>query len=536
MVHGMVQDPLRSVLAFKMFGRSIGASRTLESILKIVTYALMGLLVLRMQRNNLVLSLLTFALLFATLRPLFPITGETALGIASKVVLLGFSLFFFCHSLRRRAYGFILPAAFLAIYLFALSKLEIDTFTRSLNVLPRDITTFTWLLSLTALHGHVMGRLVRPTRLWLAAFLFSFVPFASLVYSVDRGAYLTIIYALLFPSLYFLFFRNTAYGRKMLFCSGLGVFLGLALIGMVIRDGFVEFVRFAFLTLPRYYALLDGRILTKSHAKFLLPTALGTFWFVLMTVKGLRGAGDRISTRLRAFLRVHLDELGMWLVSVVYLRSILHRPDINHLSYTALFSYLFLFCMLTKYFFAGYLQEISYAQGEGGPLRSFTAAFIAAIFVINSSMAVLYHREVIEANFPLHVHDDVIVPEDYQEAAAFIKQNLEEGERFLTLTSEASWYYLLDVPCPIRFLAIALAAPYFYQEEVVEDLQNKPVKFILYSNDNWANRASDMDNHERLPVIMEYIDANYIHYRYVGSNDIWIRKDFLSPGDSLIGE
>ena len=37
--HGAFRDPLRSVLAFKLFGKSIAAVRTLETILRIITMA-----------------------------------------------------------------------------------------------------------------------------------------------------------------------------------------------------------------------------------------------------------------------------------------------------------------------------------------------------------------------------------------------------------------------------------------------------------------------------------------------------------------
>ena len=38
--HGALQDPLRSVLAFEIFGKSIAASRTLTSLLEIVAHIL----------------------------------------------------------------------------------------------------------------------------------------------------------------------------------------------------------------------------------------------------------------------------------------------------------------------------------------------------------------------------------------------------------------------------------------------------------------------------------------------------------------
>ena len=93
----------------------------------------------------------------------------------------------------------------------------------------------------------------------------------------------------------------------------------------------------------------------------------------------------------------------------------------------------------------------------------------------------------------------------HHRAISFLRENLNENEEFLTMTSEASWYYFVNKACPIRFQVIYHAMPYFYQNEIVSDLENSNVKFIIYRNDHWANTVDGFDNEVRLPIVTEYV-------------------------------
>ena len=62
-MHGIFQDPLRSVLAFKLFGKSIGSARTLESILKISSFVLLFILLLKLFQQNYLYAYITFLIL-----------------------------------------------------------------------------------------------------------------------------------------------------------------------------------------------------------------------------------------------------------------------------------------------------------------------------------------------------------------------------------------------------------------------------------------------------------------------------------------
>lgn len=105
-----------------------------------------------------------------------------------------------------------------------------------------------------------------------------------------------------------------------------------------------------------------------------------------------------------------------------------------------------------------------------------------------------------------------------------MKANLGDDEEFLTLTSEASWYYFLNKPCPIRFGVIYQAMPPFYQEGIVSSLKKGSVKFVLYRNDHWANEVDGFGLEGRIPLVVKYIEDNFVIHKKIDHNEIWIKK------------
>jgi len=126
--------------------------------------------------------------------------------------------------------------------------------------------------------------------------------------------------------------------------------------------------------------------------------------------------------------------------------------------------------------------------------------------------------------FPLNKTDAEFIPPNYARTISFLKKNLGDDENFFTLTSEASWYYLVNKPCPARFNVVWFAMPAFFQKEIVEDLQQNNVKFIIYRNNCWSNKIDGFDNETRLPIVTDYVKHNYRRLGRIDDNEIWVRK------------
>ncbi len=437
-VHGVYQDPLRSAAAFRLFGRSIGSPRALESAVKIAAFALLGWL----------------------LWELFERRWVAAYGALLVVVAL--------HGLVA------LEAMWLPL--------------APLRLMPRDVTAMAFLVALVRLYR-------RPEAGAGAWFVASFVPVASFGYSIDRGFFLTATALVGLPLLRLLIRRQGRFWLPVL----AGVAAGGAVLGWLLEWRAGEFVRFTFLTMPRYKEWMDGIAFPIHQAPMWGLGALAALNLFQLTRLLLAEGG-------REFLRKYFLEVCLLLLAVFYLRAGLGRADIVHVSVNSWPSYL-LACRL--FLEAGLKRRLVVAGAVG----------LAAVCLVQIPRAGLMAQ-----NFPLGRPDSFYLPAGYLQAAAAVRQSLGPGESFFTMTSEALWYYLVDRPCPARFPVVWFAAPAFYQQEIIRDLERNNTKLVLYRNAAPSNRIDGIGNEQRLPLVASYLQEHYEPWRKIEDHEIWIRR------------
>ncbi|VAX34046.1 hypothetical protein MNBD_NITROSPIRAE03-129, partial [hydrothermal vent metagenome] len=443
-LHGLYENPLRSVIAFHFFGRSIGSVRTLESIMKIAVFVLLSIFMLQLYRG----------------RYLYSFTAVTILA------------FLHCSLM------FHLP--------------------RLMLIKTRDITVFLFLITLVMLQDIGKEQDYRIKKLFMAGFLFSFIPLASFGYSVDRGAFLFAAYLILFPALYLLYFYKVNLRRYFLFSSFLGLLSAVLLMGFLLHGGFTEFFRYVFLTMPRYKGLMSGKVYPVFDKLFLAVSVLiaaNTFWVVFKFMQELHLNNGRLRVSVRSFMEKYLLEFSMLILSLLLFRSALGRSDWPHVTYSLPVTYILSIYIVIKHYSHKFLRGYAFT-------KTYTCLLAAVVTVIFSlGIYQIYRGDQIKENFPLGVKDSEIIPDNYKATISFLKNNLTPDESFFTMTAEASWYYFIDRPSPCRFPVIIFAMPYFYQNEVVKELEKNNVKFVLYRNSHRASRFDGFSNEERLPVI-----------------------------------
>ena len=443
-VHGVWQDPVRSAVAFRLFGRSIGAMRTLESSVKIAGFALLGWLLWEAFSRRATAA-------FAALLFLVALHGLVAL----------------------EARWLPIPPVWIQ---------------------PRDITAMAFLLAVVRLWR-------RPQAGAGALFLTGFVPLASFGYSIDRGFFLTAT-AVVAVSLLRVGVRRQ--GRFWLPLAA-GAAAGIAALGFLLQWQFAEFVRFTVLIMPRYKEWMDG---------LEYPIGQGQMWgaAALMALNLFELVRRFLGAPRWGFVSDHFLEITLCVLSFCFFRSVLGRADFLHLwlnSWPA--------CLLAFRLFLWPLLESLGRWGRRGVAGASTA--MALICLVQIPRAHLPAQ-----NFPLRRPDSVYLPADYLRAAEEIRSNLGPGESFFTLTSEALWYYLIDRPCPARFPVVWFAAPHFYQQEIIRDLEGKKVKLVLYHNQAPSNFIDGIRNDRRLPLLTAYVREHYVPWRHIEGHEIWIRK------------
>jgi hypothetical protein len=151
------------------------------------------------------------------------------------------------------------------------------------------------------------------------------------------------------------------------------------------------------------------------------------------------------------------------------------------------------------------------------------------VAVLSVSIAILtvvktLRDDVIHKNFPLGQPDSAFILPEQQALVDRLKPLIGKNDGFFTMTSEAAWYYLLDQPCPVRYPYLWTAVTAGAQEEVVRDLADKKVKWVLYRDGDWSYRVDGIGNDEKFPIVNQYILNNYQPCFSVEGNEVWVLK------------
>ena len=306
-----------------MFGKSIGSVRTLESIVKILSFILLFILLLKLFRQNYLYAHITFLIL---------IFGS---------VLTSFNYF--------------------------------RDFPELLLILPRDVTTFLFIILFLSLGQIVINdRTFSIVKFALIVFLFSFVPLASFSYSIDRGYYLTATFLIISPVMLF-FSAKKGFAKYFLLSSSLGLVSAAVLLFYLLNWDSSAFFEFVFLIMPKYKELMDGKEYQFYNIKFLFPVAiiaLNTYWVTYHLLKEVF-KGDNILSSLLQYLKAYVIEICLLVMSIFFFRSALGRSDLEHVQYSSVLSYVLLTFIFIKYYLHVFLQETNGGEKDYFFLQSF---------------------------------------------------------------------------------------------------------------------------------------------------------------------
>ncbi len=470
-MHGPFQDPLRAVLAFALFGKSISSVRILENMM-------------------LILNVVVFSI--------------------SIFILFGKNIYYTALSL----------GALLIIML-------VNPFHLSFIMINRDLGLWLFIIVAALLHNMLKPGTAPVThsvtsKVRILFFLFGLIPMLALVHSVDRGFFLL---AASLPSsflLYLCHFRKID-GKSMLF-HGFGYALGFLILGASIHWAYSDFFSYNVIIMPQYKGLMDGKIYPFERTRFILPIlfmAAMVYFLALRLIKSLLFSESRVIERLRSFYLNYFLEITLVMVSIFYYRSPLGRADIVHVRYVAAPLFIAAVYIVVKHYVMPSLsrpRRINYRFVGVGALAMLL--LFMALYSPDINWKEFYR-------FPVRISDEHVVPKEYRETAAFLRSHMADNESFFSMTNDASWYYLVDRPCPARFQIVWLAMPYFFQQEIIGDLKRRNVKYILYKNDTIWMSIDGITNERRLPLLVAYIEDNYTFFKDIHKNQIWIRKSDL---------
>ncbi len=450
--HGVFHDPLRSIIAMELFGKSIGAVRAVTSFLKILSFIFLGLLTLRLFDDNGSWALLSFFILF-----------------------------------------FLIPES---------------TFI----LLPRDLITFFYLILLTLVPSQTK---YTPAKISVLSFLLAFIPVITFGITIDRAFYLTALYILLYPVLFFGFFRKTPWRSIFIRFSFFGILTGTIALTVLLQGAIVDFGQFVFIHVPKTKEFADGLPYPLFSARYLTILLLISSICYWLTVRCLCFCSKKqFILYFLAFCKKYFNSIMLCLIAVFCFRNALGRSDDEHLAYSSLLPILTFLYIAIYYYIAPRTKALLYK------LVTLSTLLTSCIYVIVTLYSI-FSSNCIAQNFPVFENDSTYIPQEYKKTISFLIKNLTGDEKFVTFTNEASWYYFIDQASPTRFPLVWFALSQENQKAFIESIQQQNIRFILYRNKHWANTIDGIPNEARLPLLFKYVSQNYRPLINIDGNEIW---------------
>jgi len=474
-VHGVFQDALRTVIAFKVFGTSIGAARAFAAILGIIAILAYYALLLVLFRGNIFKSAI-------------------ALFVIALLMLPGGTL----PIIGNYIYGVLFPF--------------------------RDIATILFLI--TAIIGYRLIPKNHKKKLAAASLIIGFIVIAGFANSIDRAIFIAAL-SVVWLILAFIISAPKSFFKGIFLPYIVGAIIGIPVLGLALKWAFSDFISYL-LTISKYKEYLDGVIFTRPNIPItiiLLITAgiITAFGAVLINTLGksapkrasLKARLHTVRLRLVPLVQKHFITILLAATGLIFLRSAIGRSDPSHWVYSIQWLYLLLTYVGITYFYYIFKNKQKVIN-------------VIAVVLLGCCL-IFYAFNVktidVKANtFPINIPDSDFMRPDYIQTADYLKQNLTGNESFVTLTSEGSWYYFVGKPSPIQYPIIwyAFTAP---QREAIASQLDKGtnIKYVV-TNNNWTTDFDYVPNPIRFPEVYAVFNKDYVPYIGFGQQTIWIRK------------
>jgi hypothetical protein len=108
---------------------------------------------------------------------------------------------------------------------------------------------------------------------------------------------------------------------------------------------------------------------------------------------------------------------------------------------------------------------------------------------------------------------------NYQQAIAFMKEKAAAGESVLSVPEDTSLYFLSGTLCPTRVYQFTpgVLVPGKMTEEVINELERKKVRYLLWSNRSFAEYGLQAFGRDYEPVFAGYLTS---HFRPLGPSAV----------------
>jgi len=205
------------------------------------------------------------------------------------------------------------------------------------------------------------------------------------------------------------------------------------------------------------------------------------------------------------------------LASLLIYRSALGRSDLTHIEYSSTFLVillgvniaLFISILITNEMFLRYTVYVLTA--------------LNILFISTSIIGTLNFRNILSLNVRISnfvtKSDTEFLNEKKANGIYELQKIFEEEKCVFSLGNDPLSPYLIKKPNCDRFFISYFAAADPFREELFTDFKETNPEYFIYSINSWTQNLDNINNQERFPELIQYIDNNYSYYKTV--SDYW---------------
>lgn len=351
----------------------------------------------------------------------------------------------------------------------------------------------------------------KPIYYFIAGLFSAFCTF----YSLDTGLYFSVL--LIFTPL-IMYFWNIYTNKKRLnniLALNSGILGGWVLFYLFV--GKYEFAAFIdnFRYILQVKDLLDSKVYPTPNLitsfRFSLPIIISSTNILIFV---LFSFFVYPSEKLK---KQQIAHLILTLVSLLTYRSALGRSDLTHVEYSSTLGIIVL--GLNAALVLSYLNfKLKFLRFSFYFLSLLNIFFMSGILIKSSNFNNLFSFRS-RVNSFVKLQDESFLNESKAEGIKELKNIFSDEDCIFSLASDAVSPYLIKKTSCDRFFISYFAAADPYRDELLNDFKEINPEIFIFSTNSWTQNLDNINNKDRFPMLMEYIEQNYEQYRLI--SDYW---------------
>jgi hypothetical protein len=229
--------------------------------------------------------------------------------------------------------------------------------------------------------------------------------------------------------------------------------------------------------------------------------------------------------------------LLMTLAGAFYFRTALGRSDAEHLYYGSLFALLLAIIAVDRLLSRSFdllsarkvigLPILLCSIAASAGLMWFCNAVYQPLPALNARLSRLTRpseQPSSQSSELPRLGTSVIPPEqeaNIRTVSEYIRAHTRPNEPVFDFSNQAGFIFFADRPSASRYLNVVLAGTPEMQEEVVRDLEREKTSLVIFKAGTVFDDIDGVPQEQRLPVVFNYLKANYEYSGQVGQVVFW---------------